>query len=84
MSSLLKSAAIAAVAPKVLKNVRWQWVLYGAAAYFAVKFLVQRGILPASFKKQNYIDVEATSYSEKIDLGDYRPSDVAQQQNFMH
>lgn len=84
MSSLFKSAAIAAVAPKVLKNVRWQWVLYGAAAYFAVKFLVQRGILSTGFKKNDFIDAEATSYSEKIDLGDYRPSDVAQQNNFMH
>lgn len=84
MNSFLKSAAIAAVAPKVLKNVRWQWVLYGAAAYFTVKFLVQRGILSAGAQKNDYIDAEATSYSEKINVGDYRPSDVAQNNNFMH
>ncbi|MBL7543284.1 MAG: hypothetical protein JNL11_05680 [Bdellovibrionaceae bacterium] len=30
----------------IMKGFRWHWVLYGAAAYFGVRYLYSRGILP--------------------------------------
>lgn len=79
MDSLLKNAAIAAVAPKVMKSFRWQWLLYGAAAYYVLKYLAARGFLGDinTTKMAPFIDVEASSVQEKIDFADYRPSDVA-------
>lgn len=41
-----KTAAAAYVAPKVLKNFKWQWLVYGAVAYYALKLMSKKGILP--------------------------------------
>lgn len=88
MSTLLKNAAIAAIAPKVLKTVRWQWVVYGTAAYYVLKYLAGRGFFGRINTEgaARFIDVEASSVQEKIDLSDYRPSDVAaaNTQNTLH
>lgn len=84
MDSFFKSATMAAVAPQVLKRVKWQWIVYGAAAYFALKYLNKRGIFAKAKKPiRDFIDVEASAVQEKVDLGDYRPSDVAPQ-NLVH
>ncbi|AGH95953.1 hypothetical protein [Pseudobdellovibrio exovorus] len=78
MDSSLKNAAMAVIAPKVVKSFRWQWLLYGAAAYYVLKYLAGRGFFGKMPPLKQFIDVEATSVQEKIDLSDYRPSDVAQ------
>ncbi len=46
MSSTIEAAATAYVAPKIIRNIKFQWVLYGVAAYFGLKFLNRQGILP--------------------------------------
>jgi hypothetical protein len=42
----VSDVAGAAIAPKVLKGFRFSWLVYGAAAYFGIRFLYKRGILP--------------------------------------
>lgn len=78
MDSSLRNAAMAVIAPKVVKGMRWQWLLYGAAAYYVLKYLAGRGFFGKMPLAKQFIDVEAISVQEKIDLSDYRPSDVAQ------
>lgn len=46
MNPTLEKAAAAYIAPKVLRGFRFRWLVYGAAAYFGLKYLNQRGILP--------------------------------------
>lgn len=46
MQDMIKSAAAATIAPRLVKNFRWTWVLYGVAAYYGLKYLNKRGILP--------------------------------------
>ena len=46
MESNVKNAAAAIVAPTLLKNFKLRWVVYGAAAYFGLRYLNKRGILP--------------------------------------
>ncbi|MBX2996732.1 MAG: hypothetical protein KF681_18080 [Bdellovibrionaceae bacterium] len=46
MQDVLKSAAVASLGPKIVRNFKWSWVLYGVAAYYGIKYLNKRGILP--------------------------------------
>lgn len=46
MDSKLTQAAAAYVAPKVMRGFRFRWLVYGAAAYYGIKMLNSRGILP--------------------------------------
>lgn len=47
METMLKNAAAAYVVPKVARGFRMSWLVYGAAAYFGIRYLNKRGILPA-------------------------------------
>lgn len=46
MDTLLKNAAASYVVPKVARSFRLSWLVYGAAAYFGIRYLNKRGILP--------------------------------------
>ena len=46
MNPNISNAAGAVLAPKVLKGFRLSWLLYGAAAYYGLKYMNKRGILP--------------------------------------
>lgn len=46
MQDVLKSAAAASLGPKIVRNFKWTWVIYGVAAYYGLKYLNKRGILP--------------------------------------
>jgi hypothetical protein len=46
MDTLLKNAAASYVVPKVARGFRLSWLVYGAAAYFGIRYLNKRGILP--------------------------------------
>lgn len=46
MNKAIETAAEAYIAPKVLSKVKWTWLLYGAAAYFGLRYMSKRGILP--------------------------------------
>lgn len=45
MNSNFKTAAAAAVAPRLIRGFRFSWLIYGAAAYFGLKYLNKSGIL---------------------------------------
>lgn len=44
-TGIVKSAAATYLAPKVLRGFRLRWLAYGAAAYFALRYLNKRGIM---------------------------------------
>lgn len=46
MNSKITKAAGAAMVPRVMTGFRLSWLVYGAAAYYGLKFLNKRGILP--------------------------------------
>jgi hypothetical protein len=46
MNSDVTNAATALVAPKLLGNFKFRWLVYGAAAYYGLKYLSSRGIFP--------------------------------------
>lgn len=46
MRSEFKNAAKASIAPRVARGFRFSWLAYGAVAYFGLKYLNKRGILP--------------------------------------
>ena len=45
MNSNFKTAAAATVAPRLIRGFRFSWLIYGAAAYFGLKYLNKSGIL---------------------------------------
>lgn len=46
MNPAIETAAASYIAPKVFRGFRFRWLVYGAAAYYGLKFLNKRGILP--------------------------------------
>lgn len=46
MDKQFKDTAKASIAPRLARGFRFSWLTYGAAAYFGLKFLNKRGILP--------------------------------------
>lgn len=46
MNPTVEKAAAAYMAPKLMKGFRLRWLVYGAAAYYGLKFLNKRGVLP--------------------------------------
>ncbi len=45
MNSDFKTAAASTMAPSFIRGFRLSWLLYGAAAYFGLKYLNKSGIL---------------------------------------
>ncbi|MBC7421168.1 MAG: hypothetical protein H7328_10605 [Bdellovibrio sp.] len=46
MDSIVKKVAAAYVAPKILKRLKWQYLVFGVAAYYGLKLLSKKGVLP--------------------------------------
>lgn len=46
MNPALETAATAYIAPKLVRGIKLRWVFYGIAAYYGLKYLNKRGILP--------------------------------------
>lgn len=46
MNPNISQAAAALAAPKLMRGFRLSWVLYGVAAYYGLKYMNKRGILP--------------------------------------
>lgn len=46
MNKTLENSAKAIVGGRMVKGFRFSWLLYGAAAYFGVRYLYKKGILP--------------------------------------
>lgn len=46
MKNEFPKMAGAAIAPRVARGFRLSWILYGVAAYYGLKYLNKRGILP--------------------------------------
>lgn len=46
MNKTIETAAAAFVAPKLLSGFKFRWLVYGAAAYFALRQMSKRGIFP--------------------------------------
>ncbi len=45
-TSTMKNMAVAGLVPRVMKGFKFRWLLFGAAAYYGLKMLNKRGILP--------------------------------------
>ncbi len=45
MNSNFKTAAASSIAPSLIRGFRMSWLLYGAAAYFGLRYLNKSGIL---------------------------------------
>ncbi len=46
MNSQLEAAAASFVAPKLLSKFRFRYLVFGAAAYYGLKYLSSRGVFP--------------------------------------
>ncbi len=46
MNSQFETAAAAIVAPKLLSKFKFRYLIYGAAAYYGLKYLASRGVFP--------------------------------------
>jgi len=46
MNPTVTNAAAPYIAPKVLRGFRLRWLIYGAAAYYALRLMSKRGIFP--------------------------------------
>jgi hypothetical protein len=46
MARNVQDAAGAFVAPQLLRNIKFRWIVMGVAAYYALRYLSRRGILP--------------------------------------
>jgi hypothetical protein len=42
----IADTATTVLAPKILKNFKFSWLVYGVAAYYGLKFLNKKGIMP--------------------------------------
>lgn len=46
MNPTIETVAAGYIAPKVLSRFRFRWLIYGAAAYFGLRYMSKRGIFP--------------------------------------
>jgi len=46
MNQAIETAATAYLGPKILRNFRPSWLVYGALAYLALRFMKSKGMLP--------------------------------------
>ena len=67
MDSNFKSFTTGAMAPQLIKGFRLSWLLYGAAAYFGLKYLNKSGILTKQTKAAlDFIDHGIETVKEKV------------------
>ena len=46
MDKKIQHAATALMAPKLLNGFKVRWLFYGAAAYYALRYMSKRGLFP--------------------------------------
>ena len=46
MASIIETAAAGVVGPKLVRNFRFSWLVYGAVAYFGIRYLNKKGVMP--------------------------------------
>lgn len=69
MSSVVQNIAAGYLAPKVLKRFKWQYVVFGVAAYYGLKLLAKKGIFPAQTNKAlNLIDQGVDYAKEQVGI----------------
>lgn len=44
MDTMAKSAIATVVGPKIARHVRFSWLIYGAVAYFGLRYLNKKGV----------------------------------------
>lgn len=70
MESVISKAAAGYIGPKVLSNFRFKWLVYGAAAYYGLRFMNKRGILPKQTDAAlNLIDRGIGFAKEQVGIG---------------
>lgn len=75
MDTVLKNAAATYMVPKVARGFRMSWLVYGAAAYFGIKYLNKRGILPTQTGAAlNMIDHGIDLVKRQVGLDKVMPS----------
>ena len=78
MNSQLETAAAAFVAPKLLSKFRFRYLVYGAAAYYGLKYLSSRGVFPKQTGAAvDLIDKGIDLAKNQVGFGSSSISDVA-------
>jgi hypothetical protein len=81
MASLLQTAAASVVVPKIARRFKFSWLLYGAAAYFGIRYLNRKGILPKETGfALNAMDKGIDSAKQHLSL----QTETHQKENAMH
>lgn len=79
MNSDFKTAAASTMAPNLIRGFRFSWLLYGAAAYFGLKYLNKSGILTKQTGAAlDFIDQGIDTVKEKVGFN-YNKSDSTSQ-----
>jgi hypothetical protein len=69
MDTLLKNAAATYMVPRVARGFKMSWLVYGAAAYFGIRYLNKRGILPAQTGAAlNFVDQGINMVKRQVGL----------------
>lgn len=70
MDATIADAAKVAVAPKLMKNFKFSWLIYGAVAYYALRLLNKKGIMPKQTDAAlNLIDKGVDFAKSQVGLG---------------
>ena len=93
MDSTFQNAAKASIAPRLARGFRMSWIVYGVAAYYGLKFLNKRGILPKQTNAalglmdrgidfaKNQIGFGSSSRSDASRSDSFRPTSSSRQLN---
>jgi hypothetical protein len=70
MNQAITDAAGGYLAPKIMRGFRLRWLVYGAAAYYALRFMSKRGIFPNQADAAlNAIDNGLAAIKSRVGLG---------------
>ncbi len=78
MNSKIEAAAATYVAPKLMRNFKLRWLLYGAAAYYGLRLMSKRGIFPTQADAAlDVIDRGIGAVKQRVGMsGGSRTSDI--------
>ncbi len=67
MTTTVKNLAVGILVPAILARMKLRWIAFGVAAYYGLRFLNQKGILPSkAHEAMDAIDQEIDTGIEKV------------------
>ena len=85
MDSIMKTAAVSTLAPKIAKKFRFSWLIYGAVAYLGIRYLNKKGILPKQTGAAlDLVDRGVATAKEHLGFKHTPRTESAPQQNVLH